>query len=306
MRAKLLVLLFVIVGIAVHAQTDSLHRIDSIKRSDTSLVITTIAKKDSLPQIKKTKSLTWQQDTSFNRFFINKKYPKNKQSVFAINDVRQPAHEDEQFYILAGLFLLAGIIRALFPKYFVAIFQIFFQSAQHQRQAKENLVQDVLPSFLMNLLFVFSAGLLLASFAKTDDSWQPVSFPLLWLYACAALAVVYIFKSLFISFFGWSFTVQEPAANYKFVVFLVNKIAGLFFLPLLLLLTYSTGADFTIISTLAIVLIALLLLYRYIVSLSTVSKKLKIHPVHFFLYLCAVEVLPLLITYKVLLITKEL
>lgn len=306
MRVTFLVLLFAIVGTAVHAQTDSLHYIDSVKRNDTSSAITTIAKTDSLPQFKKPKPLTWQQDTSFNRFFVNKKYPKNKQSVFAINNVRQPANEDEQFYILAGLFLLAGLVRALFPKYFIAIFQIFFQSAQHQRQSKENLAQDVLPSFLMNLLFVFSGGLLLTSFVKADDSLQSISFSLLWLYACAALAVVYIFKSLFISFFGWSFSVQEPATSYKFVVFLVNKIAGLFFLPLLLLLTYSTGADFTIISTLAIVLIALLLLYRYIVSLSTVGKKLKIHPVHFFLYLCAVEVLPLLITYKVLLITKEL
>ncbi len=306
MQAKFLVCFCFIISTALYAQTDSLHQKDSVKKTIAPSAITSAIKKDSLPQTKIIKALTWQQDTSFNRFFINKKYAKNKQSVYAINNVRQPAHQDEQFYMLAGLFLFAGLARTLFPKYFTAIFQIFFQSSQHQRQSKENTAQDVLPSFLMNLLFVFSGGLLLAYFVKGDDVLHRLSFPLLWLYACLALAVVYIFKSLFISFFGWSFAAQEPAANYRFVVFLVNKVAGLFFLPLLLILTYSTGANFTVISTIAVAFIALLLLYRYIVSLSTVGKKLKIHPVHFFLYLCAVEILPLLITYKVLLITKEL
>ena len=205
-------------------------------------------------------------------------------------------HEDKQFYILAGLFLLAGIIRALFPRYFTALFAIFFQSAQRQRQSKENIAKDALPSFLMNLFFVFSGGLLLASFVKGDEVLRRLSFPLLWLYACAALAVVYLLKSLFISFFGWSFAAQEPASGYRFIVFLVNNVSGLFFLPLLLILTYSTGANFTVTSTIAVTFIALLLLYRYIVSLSTIGKKLTIHPVHFFLYLCAVEILPLLLT----------
>ena len=81
--------------------------------------------------------------------------------------------------------------------------------------------------------------------------------------------------------------------------------AGLAFLPLLLLTTYS-GVDMTVITTLIVVMIAILLLYRYIISLSLVGKKLKLNPLHFFLYLCAAEILPLLITYKVLLITREL
>ncbi len=299
MRAIFLVLFYFFITASLRAQTDSLRK-DSLRTT----IAASTQQHDSASSKPKIKPLTWQQDTAFNKFFINKKYPKNKQSVYAINEVRQPAHEDEQFYILASLLLFAGIIRALYPKYFAAIFSVFFQSAQ--RQSKENIAQEVLPSLLMNLLFVFSGGLLLASFVKGDDILQRFSFPLLWLYSCAALTAIYMVKWLFISFFGWSFSVIEAAKGYRFIVFLVNKVAGLFFLPLLLILTYSTGADFAIISTIAVVLVVLLLLYRYIVSVSTVGKKLKINPVHFFLYLCAVEILPLLITYKVLLITKEL
>ena len=306
MCARFLLPLFLFISTVLHAQTDSLRLHDSVGKKIVSLPQSTSFVKSDLQTVTRKISLTWQQDTAFNRFFINKKLPENKQFVYAINAVRQPTHEDEQFYILAGLLLFTGIVRSLFPKYFTTLFQLFFQSSYRQRQSKENIAQDTLPSFLMNLVFIFSSGLLLASFIKGDDISYHIAFPLLWLYTCTALSVIYIAKSFFIVFFGWLFDVQETASNYQFIVFLVNKIAGLWFIPLLLILVYSTGAGFNIISAVTITIILILLLYRYIVSLSVVGKKLKIHPLHFFLYLCAVEILPLLITYKLLLITKEI
>lgn len=305
MPAKFLFICFLFLCPLLHAQTDSVRLADSTltNHSDTSSASDT-AKRDTLVAAPKMILLNWQQDTAFNRFFINYNLPRNKQSVFAINAVRRPAQQDEQFYILAGLLLFTGIIRAAFPKYFASLLQSFLQSSQ--RQSKESNAQDVLPSFLMNIVFVLSAGLLLAAFVKGDDFAYRIPFALLWVYASGVLAIIYIVKTLFISFLGWSFNAEEPASNYKYIVFVVNKIAGLCFLPLLLILLYATDGNFTIVSTLAVVLIVILLLYRYIVSLNMVGKRLKINPLHFFLYLCAVEILPLLITYKVLLITKEL
>ncbi len=305
MPAKFFLFLFLILGGAAIAQTDTSRTADStVKNIAVQRLATDSLKNDSSLLPKKAKALTWQEDTAFNHFFYNKRLTGNKPAVYAINTVRQPVREDDSFYILTGLLLFAGIIRALFPKYFPTLFGVFFQSSQRQRQP-DNVAQDALPSFLMNILFVLSGGLLLATFIKGDGLPWRLSFAGLWLYACAALATVYVAKSLFITFFGWVFGAQEPAGNYRFIVFLVNKMAGLFFMPLLLLLLYS-GADIKVISTLIIMVIAALLLYRFIISLSLVGKKLNLHPLHFFLYLCAVEILPLLITYKVLLITKEL
>ncbi len=306
MPARFLFLIFFFGCLTVHAQTDSLRRADSVRTHlsvQGTSAYTTI--NDSVSAIKK-KALLWEQDTAFNKFFVNKKFSKSKQSVFAINAVRQPLHEDGQFYMLAGLLLFTGIVRVLFPKYFNTLLQSFFQSSQRQRYIKEHMAQDTFPSFLLNLVFIFSGGLLLAVFIRGDNFFQFTSFPLVWLYAGCALAIIYIAKSFFITLFGWAFDAQEATGNYHFIVFLVNKVAGLCFIPLLLILLYSTEEAYQIAATLSLVLIIALLLYRYIVSLGMVGKKLKIHPLHFFLYLCAVEILPLLITYKVLLITKEL
>ena len=304
---KICLLLFALIFCtALYSQSDVTGRKDSATAATLPVSDTVTAGKDSLLLTKKIAPLSWTQDTAFNRFFINRNVPVNKQSVYAINAVRRPQNADEQFYILAGLLLFTGAVRALFPKYFSNLFQQFLQSSQRHKQSKESLTQDTLPSFLMNIVFVLSGGLLLATFFRTDFSFKNSSFVLIWLYACAALAVIYLAKSLFISLFGWSFDAKEPADNYKFIVFLVNKIAGLCFIPLLLILTYETGSNFITVTTITVVVVSLFLLYRYIVSLNIIGKKLKINPLHFFLYLCAVEILPLLITYKVLLITTEL
>jgi len=70
--------------------------------------------------------------------------------------------------------------------------------------------------------------------------------------------------------------------------------------PLVILIAFSEGV---LVSNLAIItafIAGLLLLYRYIVSLATIRNNLKISPLHFFIYLCAVEIIPILVIYKVL------
>jgi hypothetical protein len=54
--------------------------------------------------------------------------------------------------------------------------------------------------------------------------------------------------------------------------------------------------SFSIIS--AAILTLLLFFYRYLFSITSVRSKLHISSFHFFLYLCAFEILPLLILYK--------
>lgn len=313
----LFLLLFLLLSFAKSfAQQDSAARVTdtALLFEDSALLIardaalvaltdsTKTLKKDSVVKAKPTRKLTWVQDTAFNKYFKNP-YPKAKQqAVYMISKTRQAANKDVLFYILAGLFLFLAIIRAGFPKYFQNIFRLFFQSAYRQKQSKESLLQDNLPSFLLNIVFILSAGLFIALLSYTSARLQQFSFWLLWLYICAVLAIIYVGKYLFISFCGWAFNVQQPAFNYNFITFLVNKMAGISLMPLLLLLAFADEQLYHIAYTIAITIVIILLLYRYIVALSAIVKNLKVHAVHFFIYLCAVEILPLLVIYKLLFI----
>ena len=52
--------------------------------------------------------------------------------------------------------------------------------------------------------------------------------------------------------------------------------------------------------TVSIGCMIILLLYRYIVSFATIRNTLKVNALHFFLYLCAVEIVPLMLIYKLM------
>jgi len=245
------------------------------------------------------KTLTWQEDTAFVRLLALPVVRVKAQSFFKEGDIHMPQQKDYLFYLLVGIVLLFAIIRQLFPKYFQNLFRLMFQASFRQKQTREQMMQQILPSLLMNIIFVLVSGLFMALLAEIRG-WLHISFWGLTLYSIALLAFVYIFKYLVIQFMGWVFNAREQASTYGFIVFLINKIIGLTLLPLLLLLAFSSGYVQEVILTIAACIVILLLVFRYIVSLTIIRGALSIHPLHFFIYLCGIELMPMLIIYKVM------
>ena len=246
-----------------------------------------------------TKKITWQEDTAFVHLL---EIPVLKSKVHFIThegDVHISFPKDYLFYVLAGVVLLFAIIKQLFPKYFQSMFRLMFQASFRQKQTREQMMQEIFPSLLMNILFVLVGGLFIALIAQIYQ-WLKIPFWLLTLYCITLLSLIYIFKYLVIQFMGWVFNAREQASTYGFIVFLINKVIALVLLPLLLLLAFSSGSIQQVTLTVAGCAVIILLIFRYIVSLTIIRSTLSVHPLHFFIYLCAVELMPMLILYKVL------
>ena len=239
-------------------------------------------------------------DTStYRKFEIHPYLPLNKTPVFMIIHYRKTVSKDDLFYLLTGVIFLLAFIRVAFSKYFRNLFLLFFQTSLRQKQTRDQLLQDNLASLLTNLLFMISAGLYITLLIQYKH-W--IQAPFWWLAAgsAAILLVTYLVKYLFLLFSGWVFNTKEAAGSYIFVVFLVNKVLGVMLIPFLLILAFSDTLIIEVSTTLCAGLVIILLLYRYWVSYNAVLNKLKVNPLHFFLYLCAVELLPLILIYKVL------
>ncbi len=80
---------------------------------------------------------------------------------------------------------------------------------------------------MLNITFLLAGGLLIALLAAGSPQVAQLPLWLLWLYTFGTLGVIYIGKYLFITFCGWAFNVPQFAFNYNFIVFLVNKVAGI-------------------------------------------------------------------------------
>ena len=212
-------------------------------------------------------------------------------------DYHKQSSKDDLFYLMAGVIFCLAFIRAVFSKYFRNLFLFFFQTSLRQQQIREQLLQDNLASLFINLLFFISTGLYI-SLLINYKNWASVSYGWLALFCAVILILIYLGKYFFLLFAGWVFNTKEAAGSYIFLVFMVNKMMGILLIPFLLILSFANATVVDVGITVSIGLIGLLYLYRYLVSFSAIRNKLKVNALHFFLYLCAVEVLPLLLIYK--------
>ena len=234
---------------------------------------------------------------SYRKFQIHPYLPFDRAPAFMIIDYHRKVPKDELFYLMMGLIFLLAFTRTVFSKYVKNLFLLFFQTSLRQKQTRDQLLQNNLASLFTNLLFFISTGLYISLLIQYKN-WAPVSFWKIAVFSGLVLVVIYLGKYLFLLFSGWVFNTREAANAYIFLVFMVNKVMGILIIPFLLVLAFAKSGIVDIALTISFVLIAILYLYRYLVSFGAIRNKLKVNALHFFLYLCAVEVLPLFLIYK--------
>ena len=125
---------------------------------------------------------------------------------------------------------------------------------------------------------------------------------MLFVYSAILLAILYGVKFLFLRFSGWIFNVKEATSTYIFIVYLINKISGIILVPFVIIIAFADQAVISVAVTTSLLILGLLFSYRYLISYAPVRKEIKVSAIHFFFYLCAFEIIPLLLIYKVLMI----
>jgi hypothetical protein len=219
--------------------------------------------------------------------------------------VREETYEaqsyDGLFYLLVGMLFFFAVVKRVFGKYLGNLLTLFFRVSMRQQQIREQVLQSPFPSLLLNLLFVLSGGLYLSFLLRYNDYGDPDHFWLFFLYTTLCLTAIYLIKFVFLKMVGWIFNIQRPAETYVFIVFMTNKIIGIFLLPFLIILSLSTSLVSGIAITVSAIMVGIFYIYRIIASYKMLRKEINISGLHFFLYLCAFEIAPLLLIYKVLL-----
>jgi hypothetical protein len=206
------------------------------------------------------------------------------------------------FYYLIFLLILFGFLRRAFAKYFYDLFRVFFKTTLKQRQTQEQLLQSSLASVFMNSFFVLSAGLYVNFLLQYFHLVISENFWLQYVYCIGALAAIYLVKFIGLKITGWLFNVNNTTDSYIFIVFIINKMLGIFLLPFLLLLAFANDPLYSYAMFISWIGLGLLLIYRFILSYSAVRKEVKLNSFHFILYILGFEVIPLLLIYKLLLI----
>ncbi|MCU0334637.1 MAG: DUF4271 domain-containing protein [Chitinophagaceae bacterium] len=243
-------------------------------------------------------------DTSLAYFYSLHPYlPLQADVYYRMEPSFSPSHDDATFYALAGLVLILAMMRSAFSKYFADLLRMFAQSTLRQKSLREQLLQNRLASLLLNIFFCLSAGTFLYQLAKYQQ-WLPLHRQHLWwswLACIGFVAAVYLVKYISTATSGWVFGFHELAEQYNFMVFLVNKVVGILLLPASIILALGSSGLQSVFVVLSIAGLGLLFIYRYVLAIPMLRQHVRAIPIHFFLYLCAFEIIPVLVLYKVVL-----
>jgi len=223
-----------------------------------------------------------------------------KEDTLFINKPVVQASADYVFYLLAGIVLLLGLIRSRFPKYYTDLFGLFFKGSFRQKAIRDRLLENALPSVMLNLLFFCTGGFFLYYLSAYYDVdykgrfWAGLGF---WI---ALLLTIYVGKLTLLKLMGWLFQIQETSNTYSFIVFMVNKVMGVALIPVVVLMALGPASYKPVLITISAFLLGFLFLYRYAISYPSIRSSVRVNQFHFFLYLCAFEIIPLLVIYKAL------
>ena len=196
------------------------------------------------------------------------------------------------------LFVFAGIKNAFF-RHFSNLFKVFTTTNISKRQMKEQLENNSRASALFLILYFFSISfilyLLLSNESLFYSKYTPISK-----YSICLLATIcfYFFKNGVVKMLAWIFNKETNYHEYQFTNSMINEFTGLFLFPLSVFLLIFNGNLLSVILFISILLLAAMNFFKYIRLAGLMKKMLSMNFLHFFLYLCAFEIMPLLVLIK--------
>ena len=204
-------------------------------------------------------------------------------------------------WLFIYLFILLGFFAWIRLYYGNILIQTVQASANFQvatRMFKDNsLLQSQLDKILYALYFMSMAFLLFIVKEEVELTPNNLNGILLYLFNLALLVGIFFGRIVLINLTGLLFNRIRIFREYLYNIFIFNKLMGMIILPLLLFVVYTSGVlqgVFFWLTVFTVVLVVMMRLFRSVIF----SFKKDVSLFYMFLYLCALEIVPLVLLYK--------
>jgi hypothetical protein len=294
---KLFVLFLILSGISLRSQGQR-GADNTISFIDSSRIVANSSQPDSL----NIDSLAGSQSylSVMNKWLAKNKFiDASPATEFVVIKAKTFSGKEFLFYLLCVIVLILGVFKTFYKGYFNNLFRVFLNTSLRQNQLTDQLQQARLPSFILNIFFAVTAGIYLwlaFSFFYPDSTIK--GKPLLLL-CIGGIGALYLVKFLSLKFLGWLYTLQEEINNYIFIIFLINKIAGIILVPLIFVLAFSKPLVMQYVNIICVLVLGLFFITRYIKTYGSLDRRVSMNAFHFVIYVLATEIIPLMLVYKV-------
>jgi hypothetical protein len=210
------------------------------------------------------------------------------------------AHNEWLAALLIFSVLLTGLLRITSIKYMSELFRAAFNSIAANKMYTSVNIRNSKPSFVLQLLFFFNSGIFvfetLMFYKKTIFDLSGFTLLLLiW----GVLIGFGLIKSFLYLLTGFVFEQSAAAGEYLFNSNLLSKVFAIVLLPLISMIPFVN----TWLVPNLIKLSVVIFIFLYILQLirgAAIFLQNRFSLFYMFLYFCALEILPLVILYKIL------
>lgn len=203
-------------------------------------------------------------------------------------------------YTVFSLFLFFALIRMFFMKDLEAIAVSFYSNRVLLQVSKEDNLITSWPFVFLYLLFGFTIGLFLYLYVSYGGIQPGYSEIGLFFTIAALVLVLFIVKILITRGIGFIFGVQKLVRDYISILYLSYFNAAIIFLPLLLVLSLAPTEYINVWVLVSCVVGLLVFAMQFLRASNTVLKSYQFSKFYLFIYLCTLEVGPILILIKLL------
>lgn len=201
--------------------------------------------------------------------------------------------------VIIFLLLYAGILNLVMNKDVEIIYQSFYNKRSNQMGKEESLFNS--RAFIaLFVLFGLTSGLFIYQVSAAYDKYYSISGFQLFLSLSAIIAILFALKLVVLHCIGFVFNVNKVVSEYVSILYLTYFNIAFAFLPLTLCFCLISAQFAPYILTVAFTLIVVIFVWQYLRSSVNIISNFRFHKFYLFIYLCALEICPILILIKAL------
>lgn len=201
-------------------------------------------------------------------------------------------NSDWLFFLATGLVIVVGVLKNFFGGHGLNILQVIFKPGLKNTDANKKLSQSLVPSILLNILFVITFSGFLYYYCRYAN------FKINYIVIVTLLATMYIGKFFLMQLLTYILDQKAAGKIYLFRFFLVNQVAAMFFTVFIIILLLGKNLDMALVFKTGIVVTAIFYTFRLFYSTLPYRRITKINWLHYVFFICCVELLPLLLIQK--------
>ena len=202
--------------------------------------------------------------------------------------------------IIFGLLIYTVLLNVSINKDIQHVFQSFYSKRALGQSSKDDVYINFWSFVGLFILFGFTFGLFIYQWSVFNNIYYSISGANLFLFLSVLVLALTAIKFIALKVIGFVFDINKLVSEYVSVLYLTYFNIAFIFLPVVICFSLLNAVYIPYLLIVSLVLAIVVFAWLFIRSSLNIISNFRFHKFYLFIYLCALEICPILILIKAL------